>query len=169
MSTLKVSFVWIIHNSASIRLYTSKKGGRGRGGQVHQPGGKKGPCLSTTEGEAFLSSLGWMDLESSFQSGKMFSDQGPRLMNSCTKVTGWRTPVLEQLTELKRWYNEGFPKKAKATIVVNQLIVYGCQCCRITYIQQLPYSRSFSWVEILMKSSIRPQELNLVVLNFVAQ
>lgn len=26
-------------NNTSIRLYTSKKGGRGRGGQVHQPGG----------------------------------------------------------------------------------------------------------------------------------
>ena len=70
-----------------------------------------------------------MDLESSFQSGKMFSDQGPQVMYSCTKVTGWRTLVLEQLTELERWYNEGFPNKAETTIVENQLIVYGCQCC----------------------------------------
>ena len=33
----------------------------------------------------------------------------------------------------------------------------------------IPYSGLFSWVEIFVKSSIRPPELNLVVLNFVAQ
>ena len=33
---------------------------------------------------------------------------------------------------------------------------------------QIPYSGLFSWVEIFVKSSVRPPELNFVVLNFVA-
>ena len=33
----------------------------------------------------------------------------------------------------------------------------------------IPYSGLFSWVEIFVKSSIRPSELNFVVLNFVAR
>ena len=38
--------------------------------------------------------------------------------------------------------------------------------CLLTH--QILYSRLFSWVEIFVKSSIRPSELNFVVLNFVA-
>ena len=33
----------------------------------------------------------------------------------------------------------------------------------------IPYSGLFSWVEIFVKSSIRPPELNFVGLNFVAR
>ena len=35
--------------------------------------------------------------------------------------------------------------------------------------EYVPYSGLFSWVQIFVKSSIRPPELNFVVLNFVAR